>query len=114
MKTAAPIDLFIRRAYTHKGISVVVDIDLAGKTVSLVEPDGKDGYRGKKWDFTSRSLGYMAGWQAILDAMKYAIAEATKELKAEEERGNKKMADLLIAIAVNDLDHLKKKGGKNA
>lgn len=97
-------DLFIRRAYTHKGISVAVDIDLVKKTISLVDKNGGN----KKWLFAERQLEYMAGWQAILDAMKYAVTEATKVLQEAEKRDADKFAEMLIALSNPTL-----KGGKS-
>lgn len=109
-----PTDLFIRRAYTHKGVTVAVDIDLANKQISLVEPveNTTNGYRVKKWDFSYRGLEYMNGWLTILDAMKFAITEASKELQAEKERGYKKMENILIAMAIDNLDDLPKRKDK--
>lgn len=94
-------DLFIRRVYTHKGISVAVDIDLVKKEISLVEKLGNDSFADKNWYFTHRSLEYMAGWLSILDAMKYAVTEASKELEAAKDRDEKKFVKLLIAINDN-------------
>lgn len=90
-------DLFIRRVYTHKGISVAVDIDLVAKTLSLVEKNGNN-FSNKKWVFAQRGLEYMGGWCAILDAMKHAIQEASKELKIAEERDQEKFVELLLAM----------------
>lgn len=108
-----PVDLFIRRAYTYKGISIAVDIDLEKKEVSLVERTSDGRYQDKKWYFTHRTLEYMAGWRTILEAMNYAIVEASKELEAANERNSKKFVDLLIALHESDLDHNKKKGKQN-
>lgn len=101
-------DLFIRRIYTHEGISIAVDIDLVKKEISLVEKTDGGGFRDKKWWFTHRDLKYMNGWLLILDAMKYAITEASKELEVANERDQKKFVELLISLD-NDLDKLKKK-----
>lgn len=90
-------DLFIRRVYTHKGIAVAVDIDLVKKEISLVEKRGNS-FVEKSWYFTHRSLEYMNGWLTVLDAMKHAITEASKELKAAKDRDEEKFVNLLVAI----------------
>lgn len=87
-------DLFIRRAYTHKGVSVVVDIDLVKKTATLADKNGQR----KQWLFADRELGYMQGWQNILSAMSYAIAEASKVLQEAEDRNIEEFAKLLHQI----------------
>lgn len=75
-------DLFVRRAYTHKGITVLVQMDFIKKTVSLVEKNGAH----KQWVFSERTPEYMPGWIIILDAMKNAILEAKKEMDAITEQ----------------------------
>lgn len=99
-------DLFIRRVYTHKGISVAVDIDLVAKTISLVEKRGNDTFADKKWDFTHRELKYMQGWLNILDAMKHAITEAAKLLKAAEERDQGEFVEFLVNLNKDKLEDL--------
>lgn len=91
-------DLFIRRVYTHKGINVVVDIDLIEKQVTLVEKDRGGAWKRKQWLFAERQLQYMAGWQLILDAMKYAVGEATKVLEEAEARSEKRFMDMMMAL----------------
>lgn len=92
-------DLFLRRIYTHKGISVAVDIDLITKTITLVEKQGNDTFVDKNYYFSHRTIEYMNGWLAILDAMKYAITEATKVLKEANDRDEKEFAELLISLS---------------
>jgi len=94
-------DLFIRRVYEYKGINVAVDIDLVKKQISLVEKLGNDDFRHKNWYFAERELKYMKGWLKVLDAMKYAITEASKELEAEEERNEKEFIKMLVKINDN-------------
>lgn len=91
-------DLFVRRIYTHKGISIAVDIDLIKKTVSLVEKNGNDSFRDKSWYFTDRTLEYMNGWMLILDAVKHAITEAAKVLEAEKDRDQEAFVKLLVSL----------------
>lgn len=99
-------DLFIRRVYTHKGVSVAVDIDLIKKTVSLVEKQGGS-FHNKNWVFAGRELQYMAGWQLILDAMSYAIGQATTVLEEVEKRDQEEFTDMMLA-----LDHPALRGKK--
>jgi hypothetical protein len=77
-------DLYLRRAYRHKDVTVVVDIDLEAETITLMEKHNGT-YRKKNWLFAERQLKYMAGWQRILDAMKYAISEATSVVEKHKE-----------------------------
>lgn len=102
-------DLFIRRIYTHNGISVAVDIDLIAKTVSLVDKQGDNSFAHKNWYFTDRTIEYMNGWLAILDAMKHAITEAKKVLQAANERDEKEFAELLISLS-HTADNLNAEG----
>lgn len=102
-------DLFIRRAYTHKGVVVPVEIDLIAKTVTLVEKDYSGNFTAKKWLFADRELAYMDGWLLILDAMKYAISEAQKVLQAVDEKQTEKLVKLLVAL---DEQKVPKKRGK--
>ncbi len=93
-------ELFSRRVYTYNGISVVVDIDFVKKTLSLVDKSGKQ----KPWVFTGRTLEYMEGWQAIFDAQKYAVKEATKVLQALSERDQEEFIQLMAALTKMRLD----------
>lgn len=88
-------DLFIRRVYQSNGIRVVVDINLLKQTITLVEPIGNGSFRPKKWLFAERELRYMEGWLNILDAMKYAIVEASKLLEEAKVEEYEKMAKVL-------------------
>lgn len=87
-------DLFVRRVYTKAGISIVVELDFIKKTVSLVEKDGKV----KNWKFAERGPEYMHGWIMILEAMKYAAAEAKKEMDAISEKEHKKFVEMYMAL----------------
>ncbi len=90
-------DVFIRRIYEYKGIKVAVDIDLEKKQISLVEKNNGQ-WQKKKWRFTERSLEYMNGWKLILQAMEYAITEASKELELAEKRDEEKFMELIIGL----------------
>lgn len=73
--------------YEHKGIKIVVYIDHNLGKISLMEKDTIRSnelitfFKKKEWNFSTRGLEYMKGWQDILDAMKYAVGEATKLLE---------------------------------
>ncbi len=71
------------KSYEHKGIKIAVKINYDNGEVSLVENNVYDQriWNDKHYVFAGRGLEYMKGWQNILDAMKYAITEATKELE---------------------------------
>lgn len=71
-------DLFVRRAYSSYGITVVVELDFVNETISLVNKDGSK----KNWLFHERGVEYMNGWRNILHAMEHATAEAQKEMQA--------------------------------
>ena len=91
--------------YTHVGISVRVRIDYDKGKISLLESN--DG--PKRWVFADRELEYMQGWQNILDAMKFAIEEATKKLQkhqTEREKALKrKEINLMLEIAKAEKKH---------
>lgn len=87
-------DLYVRRVYTKAGISVVVEMDFVKKTVSFVDRDGKP----KEWQFMKRTPEYMHGWIMIFEAMKYAAAEAKKEMDAISEKEHKKFVEMYMQI----------------
>ena len=80
----------ITETYTHalKGIEVKVYINYKEGYISLVDNNPP---QGKNWLFAKRGIEYMQGWQDVLDAMKSAIADARKKLKAyqDEEEAEK-------------------------
>ncbi len=102
------MDLFIRRAYTHKGVTVPVDIDLVRGVIALVEKDGTE-FSAKRWIFADRGLEYMNGWIIILEAMQSAVTEASKVLKEAKDKSLEEFADMLISLDDKSLDF---KGGK--
>lgn len=87
-------DLFVRRIYTHKGISVVVELDFVKCQISLVEKNGQC----KKWYFNECTIEYMNGWIAIFEAMKYATEQASKEMKKFEDEELANFAILLSKV----------------
>lgn len=94
-------DLYIRRLYTHRGISVVVDIDLVKKTITLMEsnPHNPKEFVRKSWLFADRELEYMGGWLSILEAMKHAIFEASKILEAQKERDEESFMRMIMSLS---------------
>lgn len=58
----------------------MVEINYDLGTISLVTQKENNKKGPKEWVFAGRTEEYMQGWQNILDAMKFAIAEATKKL----------------------------------
>lgn len=95
-------DLLIVRAFTHKNVTVIMEIDLIQKKASMVSyadeyGNRKKSYDIKKWIFAEREQKYMAGWLLILDAMKYAVTEADKLLKEAEERDQAKFMSAVMA-----------------
>jgi len=92
-------------------VRVAVKIDYKAEQISLVEVNDKStpvSYPAKQWIFSNRSVEYMNGWIAILDAMKLAIKEAKKEMDEYLTAEEKAKADLMIAIAKEDLKSKKK------
>jgi hypothetical protein len=83
------------KSFEHKGIKVTVVIDYDQGTIDLVEKQGSS-FSPKRWLFSNRGLEYMNGWLTILDAMKFAITEAKKELTAYQDEQNKKKDKALI------------------
>lgn len=105
-------DLLLVRAYTYKGVTVIMEIDLIKKTASMVSYLDKFGnrkkeYANKNWIFAEREQKYMAGWQLILDAMKYAVSQADLLLQDAEKRDQEKFMQIVMAA-----DKTLKKSGK--
>ena len=71
--------LKVQRGYTYNGIVVKVEIDFEAEEVSIIDETKKV----KKWTFSGRGIEFMDAWCEILDAMKYAIGEAKKELQEQ-------------------------------
>jgi hypothetical protein len=80
------------KTYEYCGIRVTVKIDYNDSTISLVERE-LDNYVKKKWVFINRGIEFMGSWLNILDAMKYAIEEARKELRVYKEAKIKEKND---------------------
>lgn len=97
-------DLYVRRAYTAYGITVVVEIDFVKKTVSLTDKDGKP----KDWTFAQRTPEYLNGWRAIMLAMEYAVQQVQKEFAELDEKEHKEFVELWAK-----LDQQLKKGQGN-
>lgn len=72
----------------HKGVKVIVQIDFDNEKITLVEEVMRQ-YEKKHWVFADRGLDYMQGWQNVLDAMKFAVAQATKDLRDDQESRTK-------------------------
>lgn len=97
--------------YHHKGISVMVEVNYDEGTISLVDknPAINRGYvktqDAKKWIFAGRQIEYMAGWQNILDAMKYAIEQATEALEKHQKEAEKRLLQKRIDLE-NAIDEM--------
>lgn len=105
-------DLLLVRAYTYKGITIIMEIDLIKKKASMVSyldqyGNQKKVYDYKKWIFADREQKYMAGWLMILDAMKYAVTQADILLQDAEKRDHEKFMKIVMAA-----DKTLKKDGK--
>lgn len=112
------------KTYEHRGIQVMVLIDYDKEQVSLMErikplsyhdPIGMERrdfpFKPKNWVFAKREINYMPGWQDILDAMKYAVKEATQELNdglVEKEKAKDaeivEMATATYKLAFDDME----------
>lgn len=93
-------DVVVIRQYTYKGISVLVKVDRAKKTVSFVEPttNGTNGYTHKKWIFSDREPDYVRTWIVIFEAMKAAAEAALEELDELTDREFKNMVNAMIEM----------------
>lgn len=95
-------DLLLVRAYTLKGVTVIMEIDLIKRKASMVSyldqyGNQKKSYDFKKWVFAEREQQYMAGWLLILDAMKYAVTQTDILLKDAEKRDQDKFMKVVAA-----------------
>jgi len=92
------------KTYVHNGIKVSVRIDYIRKELSLIEYYPNDGRNDfKKWVFARRGVEFEQGWQRILTAMGYAIAEAKKELQEYIDKEEEEELEFIINVqeAVN-------------
>lgn len=68
----------------YKGIKITLDINYDAGTVSLVhQKDRFNGWQPKEFVFANRSLEYMNAWLLILDAIKFAVSQAKKDLESD-------------------------------
>ena len=98
------------KEYEHLGISVLVSIDHDKEHVSLIErnhsPNAQNGTgvcKPKPWIFAKREIEYQAGWHNILEATKYAIDEAFKDLKKTLDRKERESVALIRAAQKEEL-----------
>lgn len=105
------------KTYRACDIEITVKIDYDAETISLVEKEcgrhveGMPQYGNKNWVFVGRGLEFMQGWENILDAMKYAIKQASKELAdylKEVEKDKEDQACEILDLATDLI-----KAGKN-
>lgn len=96
--SAEPTRHFEVKTYAHKGVNVTVEIDYIEGKIALVEKKGTNHgvvqWGAKQWVFANRTIDYMQGWQNILDAMKYAVEQSTKDLKKHQDAEDKRKRDL--------------------
>ena len=103
------------KTYEYCGVNVTVVIDFDKGQITLAEKKMGYGFVKKNWVFAERELSYMNGWRNILEAMKYAIDEAEKELKGyQEARRKEKEEDVMTALnlATDIIKNKKPKGKK--
>ena len=105
------------KTYEYCGISVTVSIDYDRSVISLMErKTSPRGWDVKKWVFAERGLDFMNCWQTILDAMKYAVEESSKELKGYKDAKNKEKEDDVVnalSIATDIIKNKNAKGNRN-
>jgi len=113
------------KTYVACDIEVMVEIDYDNKCISLVEKAVKDSryrdpleqgmprFSNKSWVFVKRGLEFMQGWDDILEAMRYAIKEASKELQSYLEAVEKSKLDQACDILDLATDMIKNKKSIN-
>lgn len=80
------------------GIAVTVKIDYKQGKISLVEYDtNKSEYVPKRWLFAEREIEYVNSWQNILEAMQFAIADATRRLELHQKDNPSMLERVLIS-----------------
>jgi hypothetical protein len=105
------------KTYEYMGVNITVKIDYDAKDISLVEGGGGPEcsatyWVAKKWIFAGRTLDYMVGWQNILDAMKYAIEEASGELESYLKSKEKEKEDEVTDVLMEATNIIQKRNGK--
>ena len=106
------------KTYEYCGINVTVKIDYDNNSISLIErvrgiiAGNAMPFAIKNWVFAERGLEFMPAWIQILDAMQYAIKEATKELEDyKEAKLKEKSEDVMNALDIAT-DIIKNKNAK--
>jgi len=84
------------------GVKVSVKINYDKSEISLVEKNGygaMSDWKDKHYIFANRGLGYMSSWISVVDAVKFAIDEASKELslyvKEKEKENEDEIAEVM-------------------
>lgn len=101
------------KTYESYGIKVAVLIDYDRGIISLVEKtyEGQN-FTPKKFVFAERQITFMNGWKNILNAMRFAVEGAEKELTDYEKNKeflNSEKRKGMIKIAVDALNLADKK-----
>ena len=101
------------KTYKYQDIKVSVEIDYDKKVISIVEstPISKN-WQTKNYVFPGRGLEYMQGWRNVLEAIKYAIDEAEKELSTYIKEKQKEKEDLVTDVLMRDTKLVKSESQK--
>jgi len=95
----------------YNGHKIIIKIDYDREVVSLVEAQGKNNdninYSAKQWVFANRGIEYMNGWIIILDAIKFAIQEAKKDLQSFLDERAKEKEEMIIKMSLKENERSK-------
>lgn len=88
-------------SYTHKDITVVLEIDYLANKISLIDGFGK----AKKYVFAERGVEYMNSWVNILEAMQEAIKNAKEKYEANLAEVSKFKEDEIILLKLMEKEN---------
>ena len=94
------------RVYRYCGTDVRVFIDYKGEIISLVDQFDDT---PKKYVFAKRGLEFMNGWTNVLEAMQYAVKEASIDLRDYLELKKKENMDDTTEILLKATEFVKNK-----
>ena len=83
--------------YEFDGVKITVEINYCNHTMSIVEYKGGS-FENKQFMFSGREKEFSKGWINILDAIKFAVSEATKLLEEDEENHKKEVLEVMERI----------------
>lgn len=97
------------KTYTHNGVEVTLRLDFRTGLIDIVSQDQSGAFFKKNYLFTGRRFDECTTlWFPVLDAIKYAVTEATKDMSGYY-NGLEENAKEVVSGLLDDLIKNKKK-----